>query len=83
MTCYKDTLNVQEVEPHQPMTRELEIIVIKISDKNFNSVLCFGCYRPPSQGYVLLSYLQDGIDMMITANQCENMMILGDLNPSE
>lgn len=37
---------------------------------------------PLSQTDVLLSYLQESIDTMMTASRCENVLIVRDLNPS-
>ena len=44
------------------------------------NLLCIGCYRPPSQGTALFDYLTVNIDAMMVANQCDNIMIIGDLN---
>ena len=70
---------IKVVEPGEPVPRDLEMIILKISDKNGKSVLCVGCYRPPSQGTALFDYLTANIDAMMVANQCENI-IVGDLN---
>lgn len=55
------------------MPRELEILVIKVSGKNSDSVLCIASYRPPHQGDVQLCYLQESIDTIDIDSQsvCE------------
>ena len=78
--CHKETINVQVVEPPVPAPRELELLTLKVIDAQGKGLLCIGCYRPPSQGAVLLEYLIENIDSMMVANQCSNVMIIGDLN---
>ncbi|MPC44516.1 hypothetical protein E2C01_038189 [Portunus trituberculatus] len=45
--CYKDTVNVQVVEPPVPVPRELEILTLKVTDSDSKGVMVVGCYRPP------------------------------------
>lgn len=78
--CFKDTLNVKVVEPCEPVPRDLEVIMLTISDKNGESFLCIGCYRPPSQGTALFDYLTVNLDAIMAENHCENIIIIGDLN---
>lgn len=78
--CFKESLNVQVVEPPVPAPRELELLILKVTDAHGKGLLCIGCYRPPTQGAVLLDYLTENIDNMMVANQCESVVIIGDLN---
>ena len=78
--CHKESLNVQVVEPLIPVPRELELIALKVIDGNGKGLLCVGCYRPPWQGSVLLDFLTDNLDTMMTASQCDSVVVLGDLN---
>ena len=78
--CHKESLNVQVVELPLPAPSEIELVALKIIDGNGKGLLCVGCYRPPRQGSVLLDYLTGNIDTMMTANQCESVVVLGDLN---
>ncbi len=78
--CYKESLSVRVVEPPMTAPRELELLMLKVTDTHGKGLLCIGCYRPPSQGAVLLNYLTDNIDNVMMANQCENVVIIGDLN---
>ena len=63
-----------------PVTRELETLLLKITDSKGKGLLCVGCYRPPSQGTALIDYLTVNLDVMMVANQCEHVIIIGDLN---
>ncbi|XP_045115988.1 uncharacterized protein LOC123507079 [Portunus trituberculatus] len=47
---------------------------------NGKGLLCVGCYRPPSQGTVLLDYLTLNLDSLMTASQCDSVIVIGDLN---
>lgn len=80
--CYKETLNVRMIEPPEPGSRELELLALKITDNNGKGLLCVGCYRPPSQGTVMFDYLSANLDAMMVANHCDNVLIIGDLNPN-
>ncbi|XP_045109715.1 uncharacterized protein LOC123503780 [Portunus trituberculatus] len=72
--CYKETLNVKVIEPAKPVPEELELLVLKVTDRNGKGLLCVGCYRPPSQGTLLIDYLTVNIDAMMVANKCENTL---------
>ena len=39
-----------------------------------------GCYRPPSQGTIIANYFTDNLNALMSANQCTNVIIAGDLN---
>ena len=78
--CHKESINAQLVEPPVPAPRELELLTLKVIDAHGKGLLCIGCYRPPSQGAVLLDYLTENIDSIMVANQCSNVIIIGDLN---
>ena len=77
---HKESLNVQVVEPALPVPRDLELITLKIIESNGKELFCVGCYRPPRQGSVLLDYLTENLCTMLTANQCDSVVVLGDLN---
>ncbi|XP_045105871.1 uncharacterized protein LOC123501228 [Portunus trituberculatus] len=79
--CYKECVNVQVVESPTNMPSDLEMLFWKIIDSVGRSVLCIGCYRPPSQGAAITDYLTENLDLLLTANQCEGVIIVGDLNP--
>ena len=78
--CHKESVNVQVVEPPVPVPSELEILTLKIIDSDGKGILCVGCYRPPSQGTTLLDFLTVNLDAMLTASQCNSVVIIGDLN---
>ncbi|XP_045117635.1 uncharacterized protein LOC123508165 [Portunus trituberculatus] len=78
--CFKETVNAQVVEPPTPIPGELELLTLKIIDSNGKGLLCVGCYRPPSQGTVLLDYLTLNLDSLMTASQCDSVIVIGDLN---
>ena len=78
--CHKESLNVQVVKPSVPVPQDLELLTLKVTDINGKGLLCIGCYRPPSQGSMLLDFLTENMDSMLTASQCENVILIGDLN---
>ena len=78
--CHKETINAQVVEPPVPVPSELEILTMKIIDSEGKGLLCVGCYRPPSQGTTLLDFLTVNLDAIMTASQCDSVVIVGDLN---
>ena len=78
--CFKETVNAQVVEPPTPIPGEIELLALKIIDSNGKGLLCLGCYRPPSQGTVLLDYLTVNLDSLMTASQCDRVIVIGDLN---
>ncbi|KAK8394250.1 hypothetical protein O3P69_006441 [Scylla paramamosain] len=59
----------------------LEVIFHKLVGDRGRGILCVGCYRPPSQGTALIDFLMDNLDRLMTEHQCDNIIILGDLNP--
>ena len=63
-----------------PVPTELEILSLKITDNNGKGLLYVGCYRPPLQGTALIDYLTVNLDAMMVANQCEYVIIIGDIN---
>ena len=78
--CYKETVNLQVVEPQVHVPEVLELLTLKIIDSEGKGLLCVGCYRPPSQGPALLDFLTVNLDTIMMANQCESVVIVGDLN---
>jgi len=78
--CHKETVNAQVVEPPVPVPCELELLTLKITDSDGKGLLCVGCYRPPSQGAALLDFLTVNLDSIMTASQCDRVVIIGDLN---
>ncbi|MPC63029.1 hypothetical protein E2C01_057121 [Portunus trituberculatus] len=57
------------------------MIIFKIISHGGRGTLCMGWYRPPSQGIALVDFIVDNLDRLMTVHQCENIIILGDLNP--
>ena len=78
--CHKETLSAQVVQPPVPVPAKIEMLTLKLSERNGKSILCVGCYRPPSQGTVLIDFLTANIDAMMTSSQCDSVVIVGDLN---
>lgn len=76
--CYKENLNLQVI--NFPTPSDLEILIFKLIDNEGKGTLCCGCYRPPLQGSGLLEFLVANLDQLLTANGCENILIIGDLN---
>ena len=79
--CYKERVIVQVVELPANVPSDLEMLMLKIIDSGGKNLLCIGCYRPPSQGTTLIDYLTVNLDSIMTASQCERVLIVGDLNP--
>ena len=77
--CHKTFLDLIVLDT--PIPERLEMLIFKIKGDGGRSILCMGCYRPPTQGIVLVDFITENIDHLMTAHQCENVLILGDLNP--
>ena len=77
--CYKTSLNVVVLDT--PIPAGLEVILLKVVGAEGRGTLCVGCYRPPSQGTAVLDYLTNNIDSLLTTHHCDNIIIVGDLNP--
>ena len=77
--CYKIGIQLQVID--EPLPDNVEMIIFKILDHRNQGVLFCVCYRPPSQGTVLLDYLIDNIDRLMVTYNCQNIVVLGDLNP--
>lgn len=77
--CHKASLNLVVLDTFIPA--ELEVIIFKIIGDRGRSILCLGCYRPPGQDTALVDFITDNVDRLMTTHNCENVVILGDLNP--
>ena len=77
--CYKASLNVMVLDT--PIPAELEAITLKLTGDGGRGTLCIGCYRPPSQGTALLDFITENLDHLMRVHRCDNIIILGDLNP--
>ena len=77
--CFKTILNVVILDT--PIPAGLEILLLKITNKDGQGTLCVGCYRPPSQGVALMDFLSENLDHLLTTHRCDSVVILGDLNP--
>jgi len=76
--CHRNTVPIQVID--YPVQENLELILWKIIDGKGKSTLCCGCYRPPSQGTIITEFLINHLDNMLSYSQCENLIIVGDLN---
>ena len=65
--CYKSSLGVVVLNTTIPAG--LEMVMIKIFGGGGQGTLFVGCYRPPSQRTVIMNYLTDNLDVLMTANQ--------------
>ena len=77
--CHKSSLDLTVLDT--PIPERLEIIIFKIKGAGGRGILCMGCYRPPTQGTILVDFIAENIDRLMTVHQCDNVLILGDLNP--
>ena len=77
--CYKASLNAVVLDT--PIPAGLEAVMLKLVGADGRGVLCVGCYRPPSQGTALLDYITTNLDRLMTVHRCDNVVIIGDLNP--
>ncbi|KAK4318557.1 hypothetical protein Pmani_010466 [Petrolisthes manimaculis] len=76
--CFKNSLRVVVLDT--PIPADLEVIIWKVCGDKDVGILCVGCYRPPSQGTVLIDYLLTNLDRLMTDHHCKFVIILGDLN---
>ena len=59
------------VEPSLPVPKELEVMIVKITDSEKKGLLCVGCYRLSAQGTTLLYFLTMNLDSMMTGSEYE------------
>ncbi|MPC81366.1 hypothetical protein E2C01_075978 [Portunus trituberculatus] len=77
--CYKSSLNAVVLDT--PLPAGLEAIMLKLVGDGTRGTLCVGYYRPPSQGTALVDYITTNFDRLMTTHHCDNVIIIGDLNP--
>ncbi|KAK4324575.1 hypothetical protein Pmani_004786 [Petrolisthes manimaculis] len=76
--CFKNSLRVVVLDT--PIPADLEVIIWNVCGDKDVGILCVGCYRPPSQGTVLIDYLLTNLDRLMTDHHCKFVIFLGDLN---
>ena len=77
--CHKIGTRLQVLDEEIPS--ELEVIIFRYFDSSGEPTLVLGCYRPPSQGYGLLRYINENLDALILKYKAKHVFIIGDLNP--
>lgn len=76
--CYKENIQVQTLNVQIPRWMEIMFFRILLAD---NSALLFCvCYRPQWQGSDPIKYLTEHLDEIMETHNCQNVMIVGDLN---
>ena len=65
-----------------PIPVGLEAIMLKLVGEDGRGKLCVGCYRPPVQGIAPVDYITTNLDRLMTTHRCDNITIVGDLNPT-
>ena len=76
--CFKKNLHIQLID--YPTPDNLEMLIFKYIDRDLGTILCCGCYRPPTQGPQLLEFLMENLDLLVKANNCKYVLLFGDLN---
>ena len=76
--CHRNTLQVDALPVDVPEALELLFLRIILEDRS--ALLLCAAYRPQWQGNNPLHYLTDQIDRIMITHNCQNVLIVGDLN---
>ena len=76
--CFRPTLQLQALAVDIPDW--LEASFFKVILSTGNALLLCALYRPQRQGRLPLDYLNENLDSILTANNCQHTLIVGDLN---
>ena len=78
--CHKEDIRLQVLDDDN-IPQGLEMIIFRYFDAHGECTLGLGCYRPQWQGLLLINYIQDNLDRLMTKHKAHNVVIVGDLNP--
>ena len=76
--CHRDGLQIETLPIDVPDVLEILFLRIILADRS--AVLLCAAYRPQWQGSAPLTYLTDHLDDIMAAHNCQNVVIVGDLN---
>ena len=76
--CHRDGLQVDTLPINVPDVMEILFLRIILDDRS--ALLLCAAYRPQWQGNDPLNYLTDHLDDIMAAHNCQNVVIVGDLN---
>lgn len=76
--CYKENMLVQTLPVQIPSC--MEMLFFRITLDNDEALLLIAMYRPQWQGADPLRYLTNHLDIIMEIHNCQNIMIVGDLN---
>lgn len=75
--CYKENMLVQTLPLHIPSWMEM---FFRVTLANDEAILLVAMYRPQWQGAEPIRYLINRLDTILEAHNCQNVIIVGDLN---
>ena len=76
--CHREGLQIQQLPVLVP--EELEVMFFRLLLADRSAVLLCALYRPQWQGGAPLTFLTDQLDGIMAAHDCQNTVIVGDLN---
>ena len=77
--CHKEYMQVQELSVQLPNWMEIMFFRILLSDGK--ALLLCAMYRPQRHHGHPITFLTDNLDAIMEAHNCQNVLIVGDLNP--
>ena len=76
--CHREGLQLQLLSVQAPAELEALFFRLLLADKG--AILLCAIYRPPRQGDAPLTFLTNQLDAIMTAHDCQNIVIVGDMN---
>ena len=76
--CHREGLQLQHLSV--PAPEEMEVMFFRLLLTDGTAVLLCALYRPQWQGAAPLAFLTDQLDNLLASHDCQNTVIVGDLN---
>ena len=76
--CHKEHMQVQNLSVQMPAWMEIMFFRVLLSDGN--ALLLCAMYRPQWHNREPITFLTDNLDAIMEAHNCQNVLIVGDLN---
>ena len=76
--CFREGVQAQALQVETPPTTEA--LFFRVVLANGTALLLCAAYRPPRQGPVILRFLTEQLDGLLTRHGCSHVLIVGDLN---
>ncbi len=76
--CFREGVQAQTLHVETPPTTEALFFRVVLTDGT--ALLLCAVYRPPRQGPLILDFLTDNLDDLLTRHRCRHVLIVGDMN---